>query len=179
MDESGPKTTIGYMPMPDHFPYRSIFLKGRPKHEKYDDFWRRHPPMDPVHRAKIFAPFDALAGFGECIAGKEVEYSPRQDLGEGEKEELDRKLAVLQRLTRNGREARKNRPQVTIRYFSPCTDVNSEAYGTGGTCKTISGICRKVDVVSRTITVDETVLQLDDVIAISGGLFENMDDDIP
>ena len=61
-------TVIGYMPMPADFRYRSVFLHGRPKHEKYDDFWRCHPPMNIVHRAKIFAPFDALAGFSECIA---------------------------------------------------------------------------------------------------------------
>ena len=51
---------IGYMPMPASFHYRSLFLQGRPRHEKYDEFWRKHPPMDHVHRAKIFAPFDAL-----------------------------------------------------------------------------------------------------------------------
>ena len=54
---------IGYMPMPVNFEYRSLFLHGRPKHEKFDDFWRKHPPMDKVHRAKIFSAFDALAGF--------------------------------------------------------------------------------------------------------------------
>ena len=37
---------IGYMPMPVNFEYRSLFLHGRPKHEKFDDFWRKHPPMD-------------------------------------------------------------------------------------------------------------------------------------
>ena len=45
---------IGYMPMPVNFEYRSLFLHGRPKHEKFDDFWRKHPPMDRTHRAKIF-----------------------------------------------------------------------------------------------------------------------------
>ena len=59
--------TIGYMPMPISFRYKTLFLMGRPRHEKYDDFWRKHPPMDHVHRAKIFAPFDALAGFDDII----------------------------------------------------------------------------------------------------------------
>lgn len=58
----------GYMPMPAGFPYRALFLHGRPRHQKYDDFWRRHPPMDPRHRAKIFSAFDALSGFSDCLA---------------------------------------------------------------------------------------------------------------
>lgn len=59
--------TIGEMSMPVNFKYRKLFLHGRPKHEKFDDFWRKHPPMGTVHRAKIFAPFDALVGFDEAI----------------------------------------------------------------------------------------------------------------
>lgn len=179
MDKNDIDTTIGYMPMPAAFPYRAIFLKGRPHHEKYDDFWRRHPPMDPIHRAKIFAPFDALAGFSDCIAGKEIQYLNRRDLSEGEREELDWKLSVLQRLTCNGREARKNRPQITVQYFSDCRDANSSAFGTGGTYETISGICLKVDRVSRTIKIDETVISIEDIADITGDLFEAMDDDIP
>ena len=173
MNNNDTQTPIGYMPMPAGFRDRSIYLKGRPQHQKYDDFWRRHPPMDITHRAKIFAPFDALAGFGDCIAAKKVEYSARPELCEGEKEELDRKLSLLHRLTRSGREAGQNRPQVTVRYFSPCTDENSSAYGTGGTCKSLTGICHRVDVVSKTITIDETVLPIDDVTAVTGDLFES------
>lgn len=51
---------------------------GRPRHEKYSDFWRKHIPMDPTHRAKQFAPFDALDGFGEAIAEKEMEVYERK-----------------------------------------------------------------------------------------------------
>ena len=179
MDKNDLDTTIGYIPMPADFPYRTIFLKGRPQHEKYDDAWRRHPPMDPVHRAKIFAPFDALAGFGDCIASKEIQYCSRRDLSEGEREELDRKLVVLQRLTCNGKEARKNRPQITVQYFSPCTDTCNSAYGTGGTYKTKTGICWKIDPVYRTVKLDETIISIEDISDISGDLFETLDDDIP
>ena len=61
---------IGNMPMPADFQYRDLFLAGRPVHKKYDEFWYRHPAMDIVHRAKIFAPFDALAGFSEAIRSR-------------------------------------------------------------------------------------------------------------
>ena len=33
-----------------------------------DSFRLRHPSMDPGKRAKIFAPFDALAGFSDALA---------------------------------------------------------------------------------------------------------------
>lgn len=85
---------IGYMPMPVNFEYRSLFLHGRPKHEKFDDFWRKHPPMDRTHRAKIFSAFDALAGFDGWIASKEVRYCDRRYLSEEEQDNLDRKLSV-------------------------------------------------------------------------------------
>lgn len=171
MDRKNAAPEIGYMPIPVGFKYRDVFLHGRPRHEKYDDFWRRHPPMDLVHRAKIFSPFDALAGFDECIAGKEILYTERRVLSGEEKEELDRKLAVLRHLTRNGQEARKNRVQIRVRYFSPCMDENSSAYGDGGIYKTVSGICRKIDTVSGTITVDDHVLPIEDITDIDGELF--------
>ena len=58
---------IGVMPMPAGFKYRDVFLKGKPRHDHYDSFRLRHPSMDPGKRAKIFAPFDALAGFSDAL----------------------------------------------------------------------------------------------------------------
>ena len=66
--------------MPANFRYAEIFRRGRPRHGKpgvlstYDAFYIKHPPMSPLRRAKLFAPFDALAGFGGRIAAKEVLY---------------------------------------------------------------------------------------------------------
>lgn len=162
---------VGFMPMPDHFPYRALFLHGRPRHKKYDTFWVKHPPMNITHRAKIFSAFDALAGFGDCISSKQVEYCDRRYLSEGEREELARKLAVLRQLTYNGKAARKNRPQVTVEYFSPCTDKNNFAYGTGGNYEYVTGTCLKVDEVCGTITIDETSVAIEDISDISGSLF--------
>ena len=51
---------IGAMAMPLDFKYKRVLQRGRPKHEKYDEFYRKHPPMEPSRWAKIFAPFDAL-----------------------------------------------------------------------------------------------------------------------
>ena len=157
---------IGYMPMPAQFPYRALFLHGRPQHKKYDDFWRKHPPMDRTHRAKIFSAFDALAGFDAWIASKETPYCDRRYLSEGAREELDKKLTLLRQLTTGGKATRRHCPQITVQYFSPCRDENSFAYGTGGTYETVSGICRKVDDISRTITVDDQVLPIEDIYSL-------------
>lgn len=80
---------IGYMPMPADFKYADLYRAGRPQHEKFDDFWCRHPPMDCGKRAKIFAPFNALRGFDREIENSkakaqsrlenEVEYIPVYD----------------------------------------------------------------------------------------------------
>ena len=65
---------LGEMPMPADFAYRDVLRKGRPRHDApYDAFSVRHPAMDPGRRAKLFAPFDALAGFREQIAAQEDE----------------------------------------------------------------------------------------------------------
>ena len=117
---------VGAMAMPLDFKYKNVLQRGRPKHNKYDDFYRKHPPMDRVRWAKIFAPFDALDGFDEAVGAKLVQYEERHDLSECEKEELDQKLSTLHSLTYNGRVARQNKPAVEVKYFSPCTDVHSE-----------------------------------------------------
>lgn len=136
---------IGSMAMPLQFKYRDVLLKGRPRHEKWDSFWIKHPPMAPSHWAKIFAPFDALDGFDERIQAKEETYVQRKELDEGEKEKLNRKLCHLRSLTRNGRLARMNAPAVTITYFSPCTDIENVWYGCGGQYKTISGTVLRIE----------------------------------
>ena len=70
---------IGYMPMPEGFKYAKLAKAGRPKHEKFDEFWLRHPPMDLNRRAKIFSPFDALKGYKELIKASEEEVRKEQE----------------------------------------------------------------------------------------------------
>lgn len=62
--------TVGVMEMPVNFRYRDVFLRGKPRHDRYDPFRIRHPNMDVRRRAKLFAPFDALRGFREAVAAK-------------------------------------------------------------------------------------------------------------
>jgi hypothetical protein len=50
------------------FPYVRVLVRGRPEHR---EAFPKHPPMDREHRAKIFAPFDALDGFSAMIRQKD------------------------------------------------------------------------------------------------------------
>lgn len=136
---------VGYMAMPEKFYYRDVFLKGKPRHDRFDRFAIRHPPMDVCKRAKIFSPFDALKGFNEAVAAKEVPYVFQIELTEEDKCEINRRLTILHNLTYNSRMAKQNKVKVAITYFVPCNDTNHEAYGVQGVYTTISGICLKVD----------------------------------
>ena len=158
---------VGNINPPDNFEYTEILKQGKPHHEKFDDFYRRHPFMDVSKRAKIFSPFDALKGFGEATAGKRVQYQPKIILVEEIQDEISRRLDILHRLTINSRIARQNHIVVSVTYFVPCSDKNHEAYGYRGSYLTIEGVCKNVDsVISKTITVDDAVIEFDDILSI-------------
>lgn len=158
---------IGVMSMPAGFKYRDVFLKGKPKHDRYDPFRIRHPSMDCGRRAKIFAPFDALKGFNEAVAAKDVIYRNRIVLNQEDQEELNRRLTILHGLTYNSRMAKANRARVTVTYYEPCEDENHEAYGLRGRYQSITGICMNVDAeVSKTILIDNVRIRLEDVLSI-------------
>ena len=159
-------TAIGAMAMPQDFKYKRVYLRGRPRHRKYDSFWRKHPPMDPGKWAKIFSPFDALAGFDEGIRAKEEIYCGRRDLSEEEIEDLDQKFSLLHSLTSNSRIARENSPKITITCFFPCTDMDSEWYGCGGQYREIRGICRKISQFPPHLMIDDYTIPLENISQI-------------
>lgn len=145
-------TTLGATTMSVDPRYESIFLKGRPQHEKFSDFWCRHIPMDPGHRAKIFSSFDALKGFDEEIEKKQVLYVNQIKLDKDRREELDRKLS-----------AAENR-SATVSYFVPCDDVNNDAFDEGkGRYKNVSGIVAKVNPITETLEIDGQVICFEDI----------------
>lgn len=158
---------IGVMPMPAGFKYRDVFLKGKPRHDRYDPFRIRHPEMPPGKRAKLFAPFDALRGFDFAILMKNEIYTDKAGLSPEDQEELDWRFSILHNLTFNSRMARTNKVQVTVTYYEACSDVNSEAYGSQGQYKAVTGICRNVDAEgTRTILVDEMRIRMEDIRSI-------------
>lgn len=165
---------IGAMSMPANFQYKDVFLKGYPQHEKYDSFRMKHPAMDCGKRAKIFSPFDALKGFDEAVAAKEVLYEYKRELSDNEKDELNRRLTVLQNLTFNGRIARANRVKVSITYYVPCADKENFAYGYRGQYVTVTGTVWNVDTaVEKSILVDKTRISFSDIVEISSEYIVN------
>ena len=158
---------IGYMPMPADFPYKKIMQIGRPKHEKYSDFGMRHPTMSCSRRAKIFAPFDALAGFSDRINKKETLYEAKKFLSEEEKASLERKLTYLYHLFVKAKYRKAPFPEVTVTFFEPCNDPENDAYGTKGLYKNITGTVNQMDLeVDRAMTIDGRVLDVEDLIDI-------------
>ena len=155
---------VGAMAMPAGFEYKDVFLKGYPRHERFDSFRAKHPSMDNGRRAKIFSPFDALKGFNEAVAAKEVLYEFKRELSEGEKEEVDRRLSVLRRMVYNSKAARKNLGPASIAYYVPCQDKNNFAYGCRGHYVTVCGVVWKIGLDS--ILVGETHVMFSDIIAI-------------
>ena len=155
---------IGDIPMPAGFRYREILLKGKPKHDKTDAFRISHPSMDVGKRAKIFAPFDALKGFNEVVASKDVLYENKRELNEEDQAELNRRLDILHGLTYNSRMARENHVKVMVTYYIPCNDKENEAYGYRGQYQQLTGICRKVDAeVTQTIRIDDRRIRFSDI----------------
>ena len=158
---------IGVIRAPIEFRYSETLRSGKPDHKKFDDFYRKHPFMDVSKRAKIFAPFSALKGFDKAISDKEIQYHPKLLPDETAQYELAEILSELKDLTCNSRVARENSIAVKVTYFVPCSDKNHEAYGYRGSYLNIEGVCKNVDsVISKTITVDDAVIEFDDILSI-------------
>ena len=89
-----------------------------------------------------------------------------RELSENEKEDLNRKLLILQKLTYNSVAAKMSAPLATITYFSPCTDPESDSFGSGGRYITITRVVSKVDPIGEVITLDGMELQFQDLLSI-------------
>ena len=124
--------------------YGSLLLLERPAHVG-DLFSRRHPRMTRLNRAKLFAPFAALAGFEECVRRKEAEYVYRHEPDAEETRALDRRLCELHRLTANSGLARANGVRVRVKRFLLCRDPDSEAYLVKGQYDAVTGMVLRVD----------------------------------
>jgi len=155
---------IGAMTMPEDFKYKDVLLAGKPVHTWNDPFRLKHPSMPNARRAKIFSPFDALEGFSDAVASKEVLYEFRRELSDEQREQLGRKLSVLGSLTANSRMARANRVRVTVTYFVPCSDTDMDSYGYRGRYVQCAGLLRKVS--QQAVRVEDTVIPLADIAAI-------------
>ena len=87
------------------------------------------------------------------------------------------RMGILHRLTANSRMARENNIRITVTYYVPCEDPNSESYGLRGQYHIMTGICRKVDpTVSRCLLIDERKIRFRDIYRIENedGIFDEM-----
>ena len=168
-------------------PYEKILLAERPVHFQ-DAFSAKHPPMPRKKRAKLFAPFDALAGYGEALGEQEIIYREREVLSEEARQELDKKLDFLWNVYRERRQGTKYvggslavktfvPPCVTIRYFE-------EVPGQGGRglYRTTSGAVVKMDLahdymlLTSSQHIEPLRIPLHAVFDFSGELFDSVDE---
>ncbi len=99
------------------------------------------PKMPRMQRAKQFAPFQSLKGFEDALRKKERPFLLKKELSEEKITEINSILLTLE----------KNK-KITVTYYN------------NGEYISFSGFFKRMDLYSRTITVDETVIFIDDII---------------
>lgn len=168
-------------------PYEKILLAERPVHFQ-DAFSAKHPPMPREKRAKLFAPFDALAGYGEALDEQEVIYQEREVLSEEKRQELDKKLDFLRNVYHECRQGTKyvggslaakafEPPCVTIRYYEDVPGQDGR-----GMYHTVSGAVVKIDLahgyllLTSSQHMEPLQIPLHAVFDFSGKLFDSMDE---
>lgn len=133
---------------------------------KYDDMLSLPHPTSAVHprmpvrdRAAQFAPFAALTGHEEAIGETACLTQPFVEPDESEREELDRRLALLLAQP-------MPRPQVRLTWFVP--DEKKE----GGRYVTADAVVLRADPVARVlVTADGESIPLRALVALEGELF--------
>ena len=94
-------------------------------------------------RAKQFLPFDALKGFKEALKEKENEYVEKIELAQEQIEEISDKLKIIE----------TNTEVEIVHYF------NRQYFKT-------KGIVKKIDIIKKQITIDETKINFIDIFKI-------------
>ena len=122
--------------------------------------------MERGKRAKIFAPFDALDGYGAAVRSKNAVYVEKICLSEDERAEINRRLALLRDRIPAGRKSGGALPEVRATYYVPCGDRNHDAFGMRGTYETVRGLCLSVDETAGILRVGNTVIRFDDLLTV-------------
>ena len=168
-------------------PYEKILHAERPVHLQ-DAFSAKHPPMPREKRAKLFAPFDALAGYGEALGEQEIISQDREVLSEEKRQKLDKKLDYLRNVYRERRQRTKyvggdlavkafEPPCVTVRYFEEIPGQDGR-----GLYHTTSGDVVKIDLAHDDLPLTSSQhmeplrIPLHVIFDFSGDLFDSMDE---
>ena len=167
--ETGPVILPSGRAVSPQFPYLQVLLLGRPRHDR-DEFSFRHPQMERGKRAKLFAPFDALDGYGDAIRSKNTVYTEKLRLSPDQQEVLNRRLVRLCELfgkRRRLRDGGGGLPWVRVTRYVPCSDRYHDAYGRRGTYETAEGWLTAADpVLTRTISVNGEAIPFGDIVGI-------------
>lgn len=114
----------------------------------------KRPSMSMQDRAAQFSPFAALTGYENAITETGRLTDVRIELGDEERELLDRKQHHLQ-------EVIANRPEITVTYFVPDKKKASGAY------VNVSGRLKRVDEYARLLVlIDGKRIPLDEIVDI-------------
>lgn len=132
----------------------------------------KHPRMSLHDRAAQFAPFAALVGYDEMINEEFRQTDEQLEPGEEQLNLLNQKLNVLRQAAANGEQ-----PVVSITYFIP------DERKSGGKYQTVNAAVRRVDTTNRQLILASRnhpelpeAIQIDRILAIEGGLVDNLED---
>ena len=124
--------------------YEDIRHFSRPK--------SNHPPMNRQDRAKIFAPFAALSGYGEAVHARDKVLVPPVVQTEHTQEQIDRVLQMLRKGER-----------VTVIYFVPWKQTPEE---TLGEYVTVTDAFAKLDVYNAVLQLHHTAIPFEAIFEI-------------
>ncbi len=82
-------------------------------------FWL-HNPLNQ----RFLSPFDALKGFNEAIASKDIIYEDRRVLSDEDIRHLNHAIGILYNLTKTRQLAMENHVAVSVTYFAPCKEYH-------------------------------------------------------
>ena len=120
---------------------------------------KNHPPMPLRDRAAQFMPFAALTGYDAEIRESARLTEEEADLSEDLQDQLNEKMALLQKALQEGRE-----PRITVTYFRP------DEKKAGGAYVVKEGAVKKTDPYTGTMLLtDGTRIPLSGIFDIELG----------
>jgi hypothetical protein len=125
---------------------------------------KSHPQMSILDRAAQFSPFAALTGYEGAIKETARLTNKRIELDEAAKNVMDEKLRIIN-------EQLGSQPEIEITYFQP------DEKKSGGAYVSVINIVKKIDGYERTVIMqDETRILIEEIIQITGDIFQFIDD---
>ena len=121
-----------------------------------------HPHMSMRDRAAQFAPFAALTGYEEAVSEASRYTEKRIELDENEKQLLNEKLEIADKMSGSG-------VSFTFTYFVP--DIRKS----GGAYVEHSGRIKKIDPLEGLVLLmDHTAIIINDIIKIESTVFKDL-----